>query len=508
VDVDVEFEFEYAGGIGDTGAIGDIEKAGEQQERESATEKDPYEVWWNEPENEDPENPMNWPGWKKWGNVAILSFVTLITPLASSMFAPGVPAVMKEFHESEEMLATFVISVYLLGFTFGPLLIAPISELWGRYWVYTACNYLFVVFAVACGLSKNMGQLIAFRFLHGVVGVAPLTIGGGTIADIKPVEQRGKAMALWAMGPLLGPVVGPVAAGYLVEAAGWRWVFWLLAIMSSVASILCTVLLGETYAPVILERKAAKLRKETGNSAYRSRLTSDLPVKQVFLLSIVRPTKMLLFSPIVASTCWYVAISYGILYLLFTTFTYVFSEQYHFSVGNTGLTFIPLGIGMILALGIMGTATDRIIRGKQARGERVLPEDRIPMVIVVPAALCLPAGLFLYGWTTQYKIHWIVPMIGMCIVGFGLLIIFMAMQTYLVDAFTRYAASAIAANTVLRSLLGGLLPLCGLKMYDKLGLGWGNSLLGFLALALVPIPALFAIYGERIRNRPGFQVKL
>jgi multidrug resistance protein len=147
------------------------------------------------------------------------------------MFAPGVPAVMKEFNSNSEILATFVVSVYLLGFTFGPLIIAPLSEMYGRFWVYTISNVLFIIFAVACALSKNMGQLIAFRFLHGFAGVAPLTIGGGTIADMMRIEQRGGAMAIWAMGPLLGPVAGPVAGGFLVEAKGWRWVFWLLAIL-------------------------------------------------------------------------------------------------------------------------------------------------------------------------------------------------------------------------------------------------------------------------------------
>jgi MFS family permease len=120
------------------------------------------------------------------------------------MFAPGVPEVMKEFKETNQSLATFVISVYLIGFAFGPLLLAPLSELYGRYWIYTICNVGFVIFASACALSKSMGQLIAFRFIHGILGVAPLTIGGGTVSDMMPVEKRGAAMAIWAMGPLLG----------------------------------------------------------------------------------------------------------------------------------------------------------------------------------------------------------------------------------------------------------------------------------------------------------------
>ena len=124
------------------------------------------------------------------------------------------------------------------------------------------------------------------------------------------------------------------------------------------------------------------------------------------------------------------------------------------------------------------------------------------------SALLMPVGLFLYGWTAEKHVHWIAPIIGTAIVGLGLLATFMPIQTYLVDAFTIYAASAIAANTVFRSLMGALLPLAGRKMYETLGLGWGNSLLGFIALAMSPMAWIFFKYGERIRKSPRFQMKL
>jgi multidrug resistance protein len=159
--------------------------------------------------------------------------MSTVRPLASSMFAPGVPEVMREFGTSSNMLATFVVSVFVLGFAFGPLVIAPLSELYGRRIVYHVCNAFFVVFLVACALSTNMDMLIAFRFFDGFAGVAVITSGSGTIADIMPQERRGGAMAIWSLGPLLGPVVGPVCAGFLVEALGWRWVFWVIAIVVS-----------------------------------------------------------------------------------------------------------------------------------------------------------------------------------------------------------------------------------------------------------------------------------
>jgi multidrug resistance protein len=168
-----------------------------------------------------------------------LAQLIVCRPLASSMFAPGVPLVMQEFETNSEMLATFVVSVFVLGFAFGPLLLAPLSELYGRTIVYHVCNVLFVVFTVMCAVATNMGMLIAARFLAGFAGVAVITCGGGSIADVFPAERRGGAMAIWSLGPLLGPVIGPVAGGFLVEAKGWRWVFWIITIVVSFFSLQC-----------------------------------------------------------------------------------------------------------------------------------------------------------------------------------------------------------------------------------------------------------------------------
>lgn len=265
--------------------------------------------------------------------------------------------------------------------------------------------------------------------------------------------------------------------------------------------------LRETYPIVLLERKAAKLRWETGNTAYRSKLASNLTPKQVVIQNIVRPTKMLFLSPIVSAMCIYVAVMYGLLYILFTTFTFVFEDQYHFSTSTAGLSFLGSGVGTLVGLGFAGSFADRTVKKKLAAGLTIKPEDRLPIIINLPACLCLPFGLFIYGWAVDKHVHWIVPEIGTATVGFGMISILICIQTYLVDSFTLYAASVIAASAVLRSLLGALLPLCGLQMYDVLGLGWGNSLLGFIALALAPIPWLFGMYGEMVRTNPKWQVK-
>lgn len=147
------------------------------------------------------------------------------------MFAPGVAKIMVEFNSTSSLLATFVVSIYFIGYAFGPLVFAPLSEIYGRVYIYHGGNSTFVLVCVGAALSHSMGMLLALRFLMGIFGSAPTTVGIGSIIDVVDLEWRGRAVSIWAMGPLLGPCIGPVVGGYVVEYIGWRWVYWILAIM-------------------------------------------------------------------------------------------------------------------------------------------------------------------------------------------------------------------------------------------------------------------------------------
>ncbi|KAJ5921439.1 hypothetical protein N7466_009765 [Penicillium verhagenii] len=421
------------------------------------------------------------------------------------MFTPGVSEVMAEFNTSSSMLGSFVVSVFLLGYCFGPFFIAPLSEIFGRVPLYHTCNFLFLIFTVACAVSQSMPQLIVFRLLAGMAGVCPLTIGSGTVADMIPKERRAGILAVWAMGPILGPVVGPVAGGFLSEAEGWRWVFWVLTITTAIMIIFTLIFYQESYAPVILERKAARLRKESGNPALRSVYDKGNLTSQLFLTALSRPLKLLILSPIVLLMALLSATVYGYLYLMFTTMTSIFEGQYGFSSGISGLTYLGFGVGSLIGLAATGISADRIAQ-KHIQMDCFTPESRLlPMVI---GCWFMPVGLFWYGWSAQEDIHWIMPIIGTAIFAVGLISVFMSVSTYLVDSYLRYAASVTAANTALRSLVGALLPLAGPSMYDALGLGWGTSLLAFIALAMCSVPFLFWRYGGIIRTHPRFQLEL
>lgn len=391
-------------------ATGDAtgESDGKDEEVGAATEEDDANiVWWEE---NDPANPYNWPTWLKVLNCVFISGLTLITPLGSSIFAPGVAQLMIEFQSENLQLAAFVVSVYVLGFAAGPLLIAPLSEIYGRLPVYHVCNLGFLAFLVGCALAPSLNALIVFRFFSGVFGSCPLTNGGGTIADMIVQEKRAGAMAAFSIGPLLGPIIGPVAGGFLADAKGWRWVFWVLVILSGTFSIVMFLFARETYAPVILQRRTERLRKETGNDMLRSKLDTGLSPGDYFKRGIVRPMRMLIFSPLCIVFAIYISIIYGYLYLMFTSISEVFTTSYHFSTSTVGLVFLGLGVGSMAGLFFYGLSSDRALKKIKAQGLEMKPEHRLNLLPY--AAILLPVGFFIYGWTAEKKVHWIVPILS------------------------------------------------------------------------------------------------
>ncbi|ROV94832.1 hypothetical protein VPNG_09298 [Cytospora leucostoma] len=420
-----KYDLEKGRGPGDDDDDEKGENAVLGSESHGGIENDPNVVWWDGPE--DPANPLNWPTWRKALNCGIISLLTFVTPLASSIFAPSIPELMLDFRSDSELLAAFVVSVYVLGFAFGPLIIAPMSEIYGRTIVYHICNVGFLAFLIGCALAPTLNSLIGFRFLSGIFGSCPLTNGGGSIADMVKQEKRAGAMAVFSIGPLLGPIIGPVAGGFIAAALGWRWVFWVLVIVAGAVSVTMLVFLRETYAPVILQRRVGSLRSETGNELLRSKLDAGLSPGDYFKRSIIRPLKMLIKSPIVALLALYISVVYGYLYLMFTSITEVFQIYYNFSTSITGLVFLGLGVGSLSGLLLYSVTSDRHIKKMAAReGKGMKPEYRMQLLPV--GALIMPAGFFLYGWTAQYHVHWIVPIIGTGIIGMGNIIIFMALQ--------------------------------------------------------------------------------
>ncbi|TGO57091.1 hypothetical protein BOTNAR_0208g00030 [Botryotinia narcissicola] len=448
--------------------------------------------------SDDPTNPLNWSPHYKWAMVAILSLMNQMVNLGTIIVAPTAPQILSDFHESSDLYSTILVFMWELGEILGPL-----AELYGEWVIYNIANVLFIIFSIGGATSTNIHMLIAFRCLSGLV-VASTTLNDGIIGDMFPPEQRGGAISLISLCPLLGIITGPIIGGYLTAAAGWRWTFWIITIATGVVQI-GFLFLRETYAVTILQKKTKRLRKKTGNMALRSKYASHLSKSEVFRTSALRPVKMLLFSPIILIVSLYSSVIYGWLYLVMTTLTEVFESQFNVSQGPVALTFLGIGIGMFIGAISCTLLLDKwAIRA--AAGGTITPEYRLPVMVL--GGMILPIGLVIYGWTAEKHVQYVVPIAGTAIISCGLILTTLPCVTYIVDAYTQHAVSAMAAMIVFRNVAGTVLPLAGPPLYGKLGLGWGNYVLGFIALVFVPIPLLLVKFGERIRTSKRSEINM
>ncbi|KAF9891716.1 hypothetical protein FE257_003728 [Aspergillus nanangensis] len=397
--------------------------------------------------------------------------------MASSIFAPGVAEVLEEFHSTNTALAAFLVSVYIVGFIIGPLVLSPLSEIYGRLVITHTSNITFLIATILCATAVNMPMLVIFRFLMGLSGCVPATLGGGIIADLMPVDQRGLAITIWSIGPLL----------------------------AGLAIIACALFMKETYAPTLLKRKANKLQEQTGRDL-KTIFDKDQTVTQIIITSIARPSKLLVQSPIVLILSLYLSVVYSYMYLFLTTFTEIFEDTYGFNTGEAGLAYLGLGVGFSIGQFSVGPFSDWYIARKRQVSGSIQPEDRLPPLLL--GSFLVPVGLFWYGWSVEAQSHWMIAITGTAFFGAGMEYIFLPIQLYLVDAFTLYATSAIAANTVVRSLFGAVIPLAGKSLYNQLGYGWGNSLLAFISIAFAPFSLFLVRFGASVRTHPRFQVKL
>lgn len=376
--------------------------------------------------------------------------------------------------------------------------------MFGRQLLFTTTYAALTAFNAACAGSKNAYTLIILRFFAGAFGSSPLTNAGGVIADMFSAKQRGIAMSLFAAAPFLGPVLGPIIGGFLGMNAGWKWVMGFLGIFSGAVWIMGSLLIPETYAPVLLRRRAEKLSKLTGK-VYRSKIDIDqgkISLKESFKIALSRPWILLFREPIVFLLSLYMAIIYGTLYMMFAAFPIVFQLNRGWNQGIGGLAFLGIMVGMLIAVTYTLWDNKRYVKVQENHGGFAPPEARLPPTMV--ACVAIPVGLFWFAWSNYPTVHFMAPIAAGVPFGFGMVLVFLGIMNYLIDAYTIFAASVLAANSVMRSLFGAAFPLFTTYMYNNLGIHWASSIPAFLALACVPFPFLFYKYGASIRKRCKF----
>lgn len=417
------------------------------------------------------------------------------------MFTPGIAQIAEDLNTSTTaVIGTTTGYVVMLGI--GPLILAPLSETFGRRNLYLICFSAFALLQVPTGFAPNIGFLIAIRSVAGFFGSVGIANGGGTISDMFIPSERAGVFGWYLLGPLLGPTIGPLLGGVIVQRLGWRWTYWIMAIISFVNTAIGYFLLRETYVPRILSQKKDEFERDMSSSnggKYSYEGEDTRPLRQKILHSLKRPPKIFA-QPIVATMAVYQALIFGTTFSIYTNMQKIYSELYGFDTEHVGILYLGPGLGFLFAVFFLVPRIDVIYKSLTAsHNGKAKPEFRLPLANI--GAVLIPVSLFWFAWTVETHAHWFASISATFFYGIGQVMILNCTQNYYIDSFEKYAASAIAAGTVFRSLVGGVVPLAAPEMFAKLGYGWGISVFGFIGLVLAPAPIMFYIFGESIRER-------
>ncbi|PCG96608.1 Major facilitator superfamily domain, general substrate transporter [Penicillium occitanis (nom. inval.)] len=347
-------------------------------------------------------------------------------------------------------------------------------------------------------LGQNLVTIFLGRFLSGLFGNAPISIVGGAATDNWNAIDRGISLGVVIGAVFSGPMMGPIIGGFVAENLDWRWNLWLMIIAGFAMALICALFLEESYIPRALVKKAKRIRKETGNDKLRTELEeAGIDLNRIVSVYLVRPWMFVTI---------YQSFIYGIVYLFFTSIPIEFKQIRQWDPQLAQLPLCAMLIGVSIGSAINVVYTKRILaRQLKQTGSSLIPEQRLPLMIV--GGFLFPAGLFWFAWTSDPNVPWPAMVVAGIPTGVGMFLIWIQCFTYLIDVYLPIANSAIAINSLSRSLFGAGFPLFTPAMYDRLGYAWATSLLAFLGVAMIPVPIVFYLYGQRIRSWSKFAVK-
>ncbi|RYP50305.1 hypothetical protein DL768_004158 [Monosporascus sp. mg162] len=483
-----------------------VEIVREMQDAGEVTSQEKNEIEttvWSGPD--DPRRPRFWSLTKKWTATLVLSAIAFLQPLAETALAPVEGQISRDLKIEDAYEWMLVNSLILVGIGISSMLLAPLSEIYGRKPILLAGSISFTVWNTGCGSVSTLTQMFALRILSGFGASVGDSIAGGVLSDLWKVEARGRAYAVCMAAPLLGTAIGPICGTFISEGANWRWVFWMTSITSVVAIFIAIAFLHETYEPRC-EKSLRQKRDSKSSFAERSSKTpgNKETFTEVMRLNLQRPFRMLGTQIIVQLLAIYMAILYGIMWLFLFMYPRMWTDQYQQDIRIASLNYLSFGFGLVAGVNIAGHFTDRVYTYLKARsGGTGRPEFRVPTMVI--GTVLAPVGLLWWGWSGEAKLHWIMPNIGSFIFAMGIYVCSTCVSVYTIDTYTQYAASAISTNLVLRGITAAFFPLFAPYMFDSLGFGYGGTALavGFGIFGLFVMSVLW-FYGETLRSRSPY----
>lgn len=451
-----------------------------------------------------PNKTRNWCMKTKITYTVAYSFITFAaqfnsTTTSSSFFYDQM---QHDFGISREV-ALLSISLYILGIAFGPMIFAPLSEIYGRKPGVLIPFFISGIFTFATAISYNVPSIIVCRFFAGFFAGAPIVSAGGVLADLWDPAHRGAAFALYACFVSSGASFGPIISSLLINSnsseQSWRIPQWFTGLFQVVMFSLMYLFTKETLESVNIQKIVKNKRIDTSDWILHCKLDSvKLDWKNILTTQIIRPFEMLAI-PIVFIIAVFASYVYGIFYLMITNISTSFELTRGWRGTTTELPNVSLFLGVFIGcIGNMIWAMKYATIVQNNKGNAI-PEQRLPIMMML--GWLMPAGIFVFGWTSYSNISWVIPCLGIFMIGCGFISIFQGCLNYLVDTYPNFAASAIAANTFLRSVSAASFPLFARQLFVNLGVHWGSSLIGFIALGMIPIPYILYIFAESIRTK-------
>ena len=379
-----------------------------------------------------------------------------------------------------------------------PLLLAPISESFGRKKLLIACMFLIVVLFLPQSLAPNITSLSVSRLFQGTAASVEGPVVAGIITDLYSREGgRGTAMSTFTLFVFTANAFGPLCCNWLSFKTHWSNMYWLQMALNGVTLILICFVLEETRHDVILDRKVRKYNKENGTD-FQIKSDAAHSVTELITKSLTRPIVYLFTEPIVIALSLWVGFAWGCVFLATGTVTHVFEKTYGFNQGQAGTVLITGFIGALLAWVVNFGQNALFDRSKDPVTGFAPPEARL----YHSALGGLLFGLFeiMFAYTAKESTHWIVPCVALTIVNFGIMPIYSAVYAYIGDAYESYSSSAQASQALLRNVLGATFPFFGTAMYDNLNFKYASIVIGSIALALSLVPFILLLYGAKLRD--------
>ncbi|KAI0861687.1 major facilitator superfamily domain-containing protein [Xylaria cubensis] len=460
------------------------------------TDSVPTELNWND----DPENPYNWPKWKKNAQLATTAIIAFTGSLGSSIISPAHQQLMDEFGVSSTV-AFLPLTTYVLGLALGPVVGGPLSETAGRKPIYIGAAAIGGLFSLGAGFTTSFAGFTILRFFAGFAFGPSLSIASGFLAETYTPAERGTPSLLFILTPFLGPGFGPVLGVFLVDRKNWRWTQYTL-VFFSVFGLIWAILGSESYHSIIQRRRMKKMGLEPPE-----RIPLSVTLRQFLTVGLLRPLHMMFTEPIVGALCLYLAFIFGVLFNFFGAFFFVFETVYHFTLVQSGLVFLAIAFGCVVGAIIIRLCEELFYKPQIRRfpPHKVPPEYRLLPALM--GSVALPISIFIFAWTTRPSISPAVPILAIAIFGAGNICLFVSGIQYTGDVYHRTnIASAVSANSLARYGLAAVFPLFSLPLYQNLGVGWASSLLGFISIALLPLPWLLFKFGRVITSKSKYQM--